>query len=167
MNRREPVKAGCQGTSRLSLRGWCGGDCEPLDADERAMDLLHPCRVPHRTLSSIGSSPNELRAGGASAVVSGCIARSSALFPTLRGRRPAPMFGAAMPPWRCWPFWTMRSAGGPYGGGEPSFGAGGAAAGNAQPRRIRSSGTARRASPAAVYASRCGCAGYFRDMFFR
>lgn len=53
-----------------------------------------------------------------------------------------------------------------YGGGEPSFGAGDAAAGDAQPRRIRSSGLARRASPAAACAL-CGCTGYFRGTIFR
>lgn len=53
-----------------------------------------------------------------------------------------------------------------YGGGEPSFGAGDAAVGDAQPRRIRSSGLARRASPAAACAL-CGCTGYFRGTIFR
>ena len=46
------------------------------------------------------------------------------------------------------------------------LGAGDAAAGDAQPRRIRSSGLARRASPAAACAL-CGCTGYFRGTIFR
>lgn len=53
-----------------------------------------------------------------------------------------------------------------YGGGEPPFGAGDAAAGDAQPRRIRSSGPARRASPAAACAL-WRLHGYFRGTIFR
>lgn len=178
-------------TERLRLREWLPEDREPLaamNADRRVMEFSRTrCRGRSRTLFR----SDRRRMGG---VRSGTVCRRTTRGRTadrVDGAAPCGLRGVVYTLYRDRMAVRRRGLGAGlchrsgagraarclrpvgtaagvllYGGGEPSFGAGDAAAGDAQPRRIRSSGLARRASPAAACAL-CGCTGYFRGTIFR
>ena len=161
-------------TERLRLREWLPEDREPLaamNADRRVMEFFpHPLSRAEsdafrttrgRTVDRVdGAAPCGLRGVVYTLYRDRMAVRRRGLGAGLCHRSGAGRVARCLRP--------VGTAAGVllYGGGEPSFGAGDAAAGDAQPRRIRSSGLARRASPAAACAL-CGCTGYFRGTIFR